>query len=214
MRLLVLASLWLGDVAVAHDRFPLDLDGQLARLAAELPCPFDADTWKLSNDVPSPLRVPCSFTGQTFATTRALWSAAVDNAIRIPLAGLRADALRYAGLPYLFSGRVRAVSLDVQLRTHVRMTLADGHEVEAVGNDYGMLLYERELADVVGYLAGWSDERERLPLLATAALLAAGEVARAVEQSAKSDAATSRGAPRALAWNWHLSRNVLRERSR
>jgi hypothetical protein len=172
---------WCG-AASANDKFALDLDGQLERLAAELPCPFAADTWKISNAPPSPERVPCTWTAQTYAPTRALWIAALDQATRVALAALRADATRYAGLPFVFSGHVRAARPDLLYRAHIWLTVADGQEIEAVSNDYGLVLHAGDAADVVGYLAGWSQQsHERVPLIAVADLVAAGEVARIVE---------------------------------
>ena len=166
-----------GSAAASPADFETDLDGQLGRLAAELPCPEDDDSWRITRT--PPLRVVCPWTAQTRDRNRALWIAAFDRANALSLDALRADAARYAGSAYVFTGRVRAAETDAWGRAHVLLVAADGRELEVVGVGYAFLQRRGQLVDAVGYLAGWSQDA-RIPSLAAASLVAAGEVARTV----------------------------------
>lgn len=163
-------------------RYPRTLEGQLARVSAELPCLFTDDTWKITNHRPPP-RVPCPWTFQTFTITRALWTEAAANRARISLTALRQDAPRFAGEPYVVTGRVRSVRHDLLSQTHLWLTAADGQEIEVVGVDYMLPGQVGDVVDVVGYLAGWSEPgHEQIPVLAASDSLRGGEVARLVER--------------------------------
>jgi hypothetical protein len=148
--------------------YPLDLDGQLERLASELPCPF---TGRATTN-------PCPFTAQTFSTTQRQWMEAVAARGGLSTEELRKNVAANAGRAYVFSGRIDRVWRDTAERTHFRIVGDDNRPLEAVIDGFAANK-PGSYVDAVGYLAGGSDDGT--PLLAASSMLAGGEVTRAVQ---------------------------------